>query len=312
MSRTIAPATLFLLLTLRLPLFSQGTTVYPFLRDDVGARAAALGGSFVAGTDDPNAIFYNPAALGTLSTRRVSVGFYKHLLDVNAGYVSFGTQVPELGFVGAGVLYVNYGEFDRTGEEGQNLGTFGAGDLAVIAGYGSELRPGLKYGASAKFIYSSIAEARSTAAAIDLGLQYAAVPERFLLGASLLTLGTQLDPYLGTRESLPLDFRIGAAIYPEHLPAAIMLEMHALNEYQSAFADRFKNFSAGVEFTVSPNVQLRFGYNNQRRRDFDLNGTAGLAGLSLGLGISTGSYLIDYSFNSYGEIGAVHRISVGF
>lgn len=311
MARRLFPL-LILLPAINLPVAGQGTTTYTFLRDDVGARAAALGGSFVSGTDDPNAIFYNPAAIATLSAQRVSVGFYKHLLDINAGYASFGTEIPELGFVGAGILYENYGQFDRTGEEGQNLGTFGAGDLAVVAGYGSELRPGLKYGASAKFIYSSIAEARSSAAAIDLGLQYAAVPDRVLLGASLLNLGTQLDPYMGTRESLPLDFRIGAALYPEHLPAAIMLEMHTLNEYQDTFTDRFKNFSAGAEFTVSPNVQLRFGYNNQRRRDFDLNGTSGLAGISLGIGISSGSYLIDYSFNSYGEIGAVHRISVGF
>ena len=39
-------------------LFSQNT--YEFLRVDMSARAAALGGTFVSNHDDPNIIFYNP------------------------------------------------------------------------------------------------------------------------------------------------------------------------------------------------------------------------------------------------------------
>ena len=39
---------------------------YDFLRLDVGARAGALNGSFVSMTNDPNLLFYNPAALPTL------------------------------------------------------------------------------------------------------------------------------------------------------------------------------------------------------------------------------------------------------
>lgn len=290
----------------------QGTSTYDFLRLDEGARAAALGGSFAASTDDPNAIFYNPAGLATLTARRVSVGFFKHLMDINAGSASFGTEIPQLGFVGGGVEYINYGEFKRTGEEGQDLGTFGAGELAVSAGYASQLQNGLLYGVNAKFIYSSIAEVSSTAAAIDLGLQYAAVPGRILIGTSLMNLGTQIQPYGNTRESLPLDFKIGAAVYPEHLPAVIMIDFHKLNEFQDNFADRLKQFSVGAEFTVSPNVFLRFGYNNEQRQELKIGTSSGLSGLSIGGGISTGSYTVDYAFTSYGDIGGVHRISVGF
>ncbi len=291
---------------------AQGTSTYDFLRLDEGARAAALGGSFTASTDDPNAIFYNPAGLATLSARRISVGFFKHLMDINAGYASFGTEIPQLGFVGGGIEYINYGEFKRTGEEGQDLGTFSAGELALSAGYAGQLQEGLLYGANAKFIYSSIAEVASTAAAIDLGLQYAAVPGRLLVGASLMNLGTQIEPYVNTREDLPLDFKIGAAIYPEHLPAAIMVDFHKLNEFQDNFGDRLKQFSVGAEFTVSPNVFLRFGYNNEQRQELKVGSSSGLSGLSIGGGIATGSYTIDYAFTSYGDIGGVHRISVGF
>ena len=293
-------------------IFSQSNSTFEFLRNDASARAAALGGSFLTVTDDPNSIFYNPADLTTIRNRKISIGFFKHLLDINSGYASYGTEIPELGFVGAGVMYINYGEFKRTGEEGQNLGTFSAGELALVAGFADELLPELNYGVNAKFIYSSIADVHSTAAAIDLGIRYVAVPDRFLVGASLLNLGTQLDPYVATRERLPLDFKIGASVYPEHLPAVIMIDLHKLNESQDNFFNRFKQFSIGVEFTASPNVQLRVGYNNERRQELKLGNSAGLAGFSIGAGFSTDIYTIDYAFNSYGKIGALNRINVAF
>ena len=287
-----------------------GENVYEFLRQDVSARAAALSGSFVTMTDDPNVIFYNPAGLSSIGTRRVSFGYFKHLLDINSGYASFATQVSDFGYIGAGIIYINYGEFKRTGELGQDLGTFGAGDLALVAGYAGELETGLHYGANVKFIYSSIAEAHSTAAAFDFGLQYIAVPDRMLIGASLMNLGTQLDPYVNTKESLPLDFKIGASIYPEHLPVVLLIDIHRLNEKQENFADRFKAFTVGLEFTASPNLALRVGYDNAKRRDLKVSSSSGLAGFSAGAGFSTDMYNFDYAYNSYGSIGALHRVSV--
>ncbi len=289
---------------------AQGNTTYDFLRNDVGARAAALGGSFTTMTDDPNIIFYNPGGLSSLGNRKVSFGYFKHLLDINAGYASFAESISELGFIGAGIEYINYGEFKRTGEEGQDLGTFGAGELALLVGYGGELPNGLHYGANVKFIYSSIAEVHSSAVALDLGVQYIAVPDRILIGASLLNLGTQISPYLSTRENLPLDFNVGVSIYPEHLPVVLLINLHKLNEEQKTFSDHLKAFSVGAEFSASPNVALRIGYNNELRKDVELGTSAGLAGLSAGGGITTEIYTFDYAYTSYGSIGGLHRISV--
>ena len=67
----------------------SGST-FDFLRTDVGARAGALGGSILTLTDDPNLVFYNPAGIATLSRRRVSFGYFKHLLDINSANVSWG------------------------------------------------------------------------------------------------------------------------------------------------------------------------------------------------------------------------------
>ena len=294
------------------PAYAGGRSTYDFLRNDVGARAAALGGNLVTLTNDATTIFMNPAGLGTMEGRSVSVGFFKNLLDINSGYAGVTTEIPGLGMVGAGALYTNYGEFQRTGEEGQDLGTFGAGELSIVAGYGSVLESGLAYGASVKFIYSSIGEFHSSGAALDLGVQYNAVPNRIRLGASLQNLGTQFDPYGTTRESLPLDLKVGATLTPEHLPAVLMVNLHRLTDSYDSFSDRFRAFSVGAEFTVSPNFLLRAGYDNQKRLELKVGQTSGMSGFSAGAGISTGYYAIDYAYNSLGPIGALHRISIAF
>ena len=305
---------LFVLAACALPvqLFAFGSGTYDFLRMDVSPRSAGLGGSFVTMTDDPTSIFYNPAGIGSLSKTRFGVGFFKHLLDINAGYATYGTEVIGLGFVGAGVQYVSYGEFRRTGDEGQDLGTFGANELAISVGYAGELQPGLRYGANMKYIHSSIAEVSSSGAAIDLGVQYIAVTDRMVVGASLMNLGTQLSSYLNTKENLPLNFTIGASIYPEHLPAVLQINLHKLNEAQDNFTDRFKNFSIGAELSPANNVQLRVGYNNEHRKELKIGQRSGLAGLSVGGGVVAGMYNVDYAFSSYGEIGSVHRVAVTF
>ena len=290
--------------------YSAGNTVYEVLRNDVSARAAALGGTFVTMTDDPNVLFYNPAALATMKSRRISFGFFKHLLDVNSAHFSFGSDIKDYGHVGVGINYINYGEFKYRGEEGQDLGYFGANEFVGQASYAGELQPDLFYGAGAKFIYSAIANEKSTGVAVDLGLYYVAIPGRLAVGASLMNLGTQIDPYVSTREKLPLDFKIGATITPEHLPAAIMIGFNRLADAKENAAGYIKDFSVGIEFTASPNVQLRAGYSNEKRRELKLGGSAGLAGLSFGLGVNVDIYRFDYAYTSLGKIGAWHRINV--
>jgi hypothetical protein len=293
------------------PAHAASNTTYAFLRDDVSARAAALAGSFVSVTNDPNMLFYNVAGLGTLDVPRGSVGFFKHLLDINSGYVSYSQEIEEIGHVGAGITYTNYGSFTETDEAGNDLGSFGASDLSFAVGYSNEIEQNLTYGASLKFIYSSIAGVNSSALAADAGILYVIPDSKIALGASIRNLGTQLSSYLATREKLPLDVTIGGSIVPRGLPLLLSVNLHRLNDDVSGFIDRFRGFSVGGEFTLSKVVQLRFGFDNARRKDLKLGTSSGLAGFSAGLGINTGDYRIDYAVSSLGKIGNFHRISIG-
>ncbi len=284
---------------------------YKFLRHDVSARAAAMGGSLLTTKNDPNALFNNPSAIASVNQRQVSIGYFNQLIDINSGHLSYADHVEHFGFIGAGIIYTHYGDFDRRDEFGNLDGNFSAGDFAVSTAYADQLIENITYGASLKFIYSSIANYSSYGVATDFGVTYTAIPDRFHIAVSLLNLGTQLKPYINTKENLPVDLKIGASLKPEHLPLRVNLSFNKLLDYQSSFFSRFRSFAFGGEFSLTQNVQFRFGYNNENRKDLKIDKSAGLAGFSIGGGFIYDVYKIDYAFNSMGKIGGLHRITVG-
>lgn len=288
--------------------FAQNT--YEFLKLDMSARAASLGGSFVANNDDPDVIFYNPAGINMLENNPVSFSFVKHLMDINLASVSFSTEIKELGRFGAAIRYINYGTFDEADEFGNRTGEFGAGELALIVGYANLLDANFYYGVNAKFIYSGIADRSSNAIAADIGLHYS-VPEQFInIGFSVLNLGTQISSFYSLKEELPLDIVIGVSKKLEKIPVRISLDFHRLNQDRENFTQRFKAFTIGAEINLSKVLTLRLGYDNERRSDLKIGTTAGIAGFNVGLGAKISEYNFNYGYSSLGLVGALHRIGI--
>ena len=304
---------IIVLFTTSSDLFPQSSSTYNFLKLNVDARSSALAGSFIAAENDVNTIFYNPAGLSTLVNPQASVGFFKYLLDINSGNASYSQKYKDLGYFGVGVRYVNYGSFEKFDEAYTNIGTFSANDFALSIGYANKYIDNLNYGVNLKLIYSSIDEYNSLAIAGDVGLMYQ-IPEFMAsFGISLLNVGVQLDPYIDTKEDLPLDLKIGFSKKLEHLPLTVSAALSDLTADKDEFLDRFKNVTVGGEFELSENVNLRIGYNNQQRQDLKTGSTIGIGGFSAGLGVKLEDmYMLDYSFNSLGKIGSTHRINVGF
>lgn len=288
---------------------SQENAVFDFLRIPMNARAAALGNTFLTMRNDAALLFSNPGALSSLEGPAASVGFVKHLMDINAGYAVYGQKFEDLGWLSAGVTYVNYGSFDETDKFGNTLGTFGASDLALSVGYGNRL-DNLHYGAAVKLIHSYIDDYSSSGLAFDAGVSYHIPEEQIVLAAGLFNAGTQISTFGDESESLPFDVRIGAGKKLEHLPLTIMLNFHKLNEDADGFFDRFANFSLGGEFDLSDALRARVGYNNEQRDELKIGNSAKLAGFSGGFGLNIASYVVDYAYNSFGEIGAMHRFSI--
>jgi hypothetical protein len=287
---------------------AETNTVFNFLRIDMTPRAAGLAGSAVTMNDDPSALFYNPAAVGTLTTTRGGVGFFKNLLDVNAGAFSYGEQF-DFGTLAAGVVYQHYGTFTQTDEVGNSIGSFTASDMALMVAYSNTLDKNLYWGATAKFIHSSIADAGSSALAADLGLLYTIPESRLAFGVSVRNLGGQLSTFAGVKEDLPLDVTVGASVVPRGLPLLLSVNLHKLNQ-EGTVSERLRSFTIGGEFTLSRIIQLRIGFDNEQRKDLTLANTSGLTGFSGGLGITIDRYRVDYAISSLGSIGTLHRVGI--
>jgi len=294
---------------------AQSLATYNFLKLDVDARSSSMAGSFVSMENDANMIFYNPGGLATLTDKKASIGFFKYLLDINAGNIAYSQKYKDIGYFGVGVRYINYGSFDKYSDEStpEYLGTFGANEIAISLGYANKYKERFNYGANIKFIQSKLDEYSSSAIAVDLG-GLIQIPEyRMSIGASLLNAGTQLSSYMGTREQLPMDLRFGITKRLEHLPLTFNIGLCRLTDDYDKFFERFKNLIIGGEFNINEYVDLRIGYNNQQRQDLKTGTSLGLAGFSAGLGIKyQEKYRLDYSFNSMGKIGSTHRVNIGF
>jgi hypothetical protein len=306
MKKTLA---LIIALVVSTTLTAQNT--FDFLRLDNSPRAAALAGSFVANGDDPNVIFYNPAGINLLSGMPVSFSFLKHLMDINSASLSFSKNFEDIGRLAAGIQYINYGTFTKADASGNNLGEFGAGEMALLVGYGNQLDQNFFYGANVKFIYSSIAGRASTGIALDLGLHYTIPESRWNFGFSILNLGKQITSYYSVKEELPIDIRMGFSKELEKLPFRFYWSFNRLGDRYDNFFDRFKQITFGGEFKLGQSMRLRFGYDNEKRRDMKLGNTSpGLAGISVGLGFIVSKYNVDYSYSSMGSIGSQHRFGV--
>lgn len=287
---------------------------FDFLNVDPSAKASSLAGAYDTYSDDPNAMFYNPATLSTITNKKVSAGFGKYLLDINFGSLSYAQKYKDIGWFGIGIKYFDYGTFDRTDENGISTGeTFGANDIMVSVGFSNYVYEQVNYGITLKYIYSGIAEYKSSAVAMDFGLLYLIPGPQIGLSFGVNNLGAQLSSYIDTKERLPLDVRLGFSKRLEHTPVRLNVTFAKLTESREKLIQHIKSFSIGAEIIFSDNVSARLGYDNESRQDLKLGTSLGIAGFSTGLGIRfADKYVFDYSLNSLGKVGSTHRVNLGY
>ncbi len=290
------------------PIFAKETP-FNFLRNIGSARSSALAGAFVSVPDDPSALFFNPASISTTKSRNLAFTFFKHVLDINSGSVSFYKNFDKIGHFAASAAYTNYGSFERTNKEGQTIGTFSANDFAIGISYSNILDTNLFYGATAKLISSNIDKYSSIAFALDFGLLYLIPEKNTSIGFSILHTGTQLKTFDGTRESLPLDIRIGFSHRLRGLPLLLNFNFYNLGDATNKFFDRFLKFSIGGEFFFGESLNLRFGYDNNIRKYSGTSKDKEFIGFSAGIGFKFNEFNLDYGVSQVGASAIFHKFS---
>jgi hypothetical protein len=280
-----------------------GTTAYGFLKIDAGARSTAMGGAFVGLSDDEAALYFNPAGLIQMETKRFFTTYNNYITDIQSGFLGY-VHPYENTRLGASICYFNYGSFDKTDDQGINLGTFGASDFALALSLAKAINTRFSLGATGKFIYEKIEGYSSDALALDLGVLYISRDTRTRIGGVGQNIGTQLKGHTKShKDPLPTSVKLGISHRMRELPLIVALDA----------AKPFDNdifFNLGGEFTALEPLYLRFGWSSFGKNFKTDSDKDNLAGFAAGFGVTWKVYRFDYAYSSYADLGGVHKISV--
>lgn len=282
---------------------TPGTVGFQFLKTHIAARPAAMGGAFLAINGDVNSLYYNPAGIAAIDKRSASFTYLNDLLDFNTGFVGIVEPAVGPGNAGVSVLFRDYGTFQRRDNDGQEIGEFNANAVSFAATYAMEPMPNLAVGASVKYMRFSIDNYAADAVAVDGGISYTIPSQQLCFAFGYFNAGQATSAFIDTKEKLPASFKAGFSKRLAHLPLLLSFNMYKYN-------DEDWHGALGGEFTLSPNVFLRLGYDQFGRNLRVEGGNDKFAGAAVGFGLLWNNLNIDYSFSSYGEIGSLNRFTV--
>src|SRR5690554_522881 len=193
--------------------FAQGNgqVNYQVLETISPARVAALGGNAIAVKDgDLNLGLIAPSLLDSLSSEQISFGFTRFFGEANIGHVGYAHHFKQIGTLSFGVQSLGYGEFEMTDEAGNVQGTFNAGEYVFQAGIGRQLDEKFSLGANVKYIFSELAEYKSSALAVDLASTYLSPDKEFTATLMMKNIGRAISSYTDhADETLPFEIQLG-------------------------------------------------------------------------------------------------------
>lgn len=274
-----------------------GTSSGQFLKLDIGARAAGMGGAFAGVADDSTAMYWNPAGLDRIPDGNLSLMHAALFEDISYDWFSYAQAVLGVGTIGIGAQYMSYGSIKKLDSTGLETGSMNPTDSALMIAYANKFF-GVHAGISVKYISSTI-DSSASAYAFDAGVMKGFMQDRLMFGAVVQNVGTGLK-YVNDEAPLPMNIKIGGA-YNLSENWLVALDINSPVDNEAAFA-------GGSEYVQSLNkdlsVALRAGYNT-RNKD-----TGGLNGVTVGAGIDYAGYTIDYAFVPYGNLGDTQRIAL--
>jgi hypothetical protein len=314
-----------------------GLNTYDFLRLPPTARIAALGGGMISLRDaDPNFAFQNPAILNDSTHGRISVNAAIVPTGSSFGTASYAHTFRNIAHVWGGVHYQNYGQLQEADEFGNRYGTFGASDVALLAGAARDFGR-FHTGMNVKLINSNLYQFSAWAAAIDIGTLY--YHEKLDLGVGLVlrNFGGTLDAYTpgGATPTLPFELQVGLSKRVPFTPMRFTLTLTNLETPVLARNDPnapqqfdlagnpipppnltvdniFRHTIFGLEFLLSKHFHLRVGYNHKRRQELITPSESAISmrGVSLGLGLRIWKFNLDYAYQNFHTLGGLHQFSL--
>ncbi len=293
-------------LWLSAPAFSAaapGSTAANFLNLDVGARPAAMAGTFAGLADGADAIAYNPAGLALLGRSEASFMHNRYLPGIRQEWFAASFPTKHDGTFAASINTLVVEPFPAYDVNDLPTGKVSAADGAYGLAYARGLGGGWSLGAGAQLISSRLDDRTATTAAYDVGAHWRAW-RALELGLSALHLGGGLR-YISATESLTRTIKFGAAFHP-----LVLLRQLPYIDRLSLLLDA--SLPSGQSIVVSEGLECSFGPLSVRAGE--RNGDYAGPGYTVGMGLALfrleknrPEIDFDYAFVDYGDLGAAHR-----
>jgi hypothetical protein len=320
-----------------------GTTAAAFLDIGYGMAGCAMGDAYVSVVGDLSATYWNPAGLSFMDRSSAMFSYQPWLGGITTFFTAAGVNLPQMGTLAIALIGVDYGEMAVTSVEmQQGTGeTFFASDYAFDLSYGRKLATWFGFGATAKYIRSSIWHTSASAMAIDLGVLFETPffspsgreTDGLKIGMSLSNYGSKMQysgidllrsvdiapdesgNYKDSRANLetdqwdlPLIFRIGMSIHPvasvHHRLTLAVDALHANNNNET--------LNVGAEYMLNaPGMGkffIRGGYRALFLQDSEFGPTFGF-GLVKNF-IGNAAVQFDYAYRDIGLLGYISTFGV--
>lgn len=174
----------------------NGTAGVQELLIPVGARGLALSGSYTAGINGIDALYYNPAGL-IQADNKVEAQFshMNYIADIGISYAAVASNFDALGAFALSIKTVDFGKIPiTTVENPQGDGsTFTPNYMTICLTYANFLTDRIRIGTTLKLVSEEIDRVSATAFCIDAGVQYInfAGVDGLELGVALKNFGAQ-------------------------------------------------------------------------------------------------------------------------
>lgn len=321
-----------------------GNNTYEFLNLSNPARVASLGGTLISVKDnDLNLSFQNPSLLDSTMHNTLSLSYVDYFTDIKYGYAAYsrtykktcGERSRTIGSFSAGIQFLDYGNFTSASVTGEITGQFTAAEYALNLAYARPIDSMFSVGGTLKTIYSKLGEYTSYGNALDIGAVYN--NKKRLLSAAFVikNIGKQWKTYYIVHEPLPFEIQLGVSQKIAHAPFRINVTATHLEKWDLTYtdttlstvdpitgetiekskfsknADRLaRHFVIGGEVLLTPNFNLRVGYNYQRRQELKLQSHPGIAGFSFGFGLKILRFHLSYGYAKYHAAGGPNHFTI--
>ncbi len=271
-----------------------------FLVFPVGARAVGMGQTAMGADGHSESAFWNPAGLATMETNE----FALHSATLVAGRSHvLGAYFPSrgIGVVGGAVYLVDYGDLERTDENGNTIARIAPRNFEFLASFATALAGSFVFGLNYKLVQfrvdcsgdcTNFPSGQGTTHAIDVGGQFrvgAGGPLR--VGVAVRNIGFKLQVQNKPQaDALPARLAVGAQYHVllptrDGAPPNERFDLRLAADVDSPWGHQGQSeLRLGVDVGYQRLVRVRAGYAFVQD---------GLSGASVGLGVESGSLGVD-------------------